>query len=176
MQKEQAVQLRNSYQQVASITVPYMENSLFLFFISEAGCHGDNDVNFALYDALTLFRAKYTLEATSSNKYAIAMFFNQFLNDQNEKIKTQEATEESIEFFNFFFYMKYQIMIQMAAFVPENIEGQFYFTPLTETQEQFINDNINKLCIEESKRNEVVQGKSKHFLSSLNGLVFYVLD
>ena len=63
----------------------------------------------------------------------------------------------------------------MAAFVPENIEGVFYFQPLTEEQEQFINDNINKICIEESKRNIQDAGKKKFFLSSLNGLVYYVL-
>ena len=84
-----------------------MDNSQFLFFISDAGCHGDNDVNSAMYDALSLFRAKYTLEVTSNNKYAIAMFFNQFLDDLNDKLKTQEATEESTQFQNYYFYLKY---------------------------------------------------------------------
>ena len=62
-----------------------MYNSTFLFFVSDAGCHGDEVVNKALYDALTLFRTKFTLEVTSTNKYAIAMFFNQFLDDLNNK-------------------------------------------------------------------------------------------
>ena len=70
-----------------------MNNSEFLFFISDAGCHGDLKVNSALYDSITLFRTKYTLEVTSSNKYAISMFMNQFLDNLNEQYAQQEATE-----------------------------------------------------------------------------------
>lgn len=62
-----------------------MNNSTFLFFVSDAGCHGDEVVNEVLYNTLTLFRTKYTLDVTSTNKYAIAMFFNQFLDDLNDK-------------------------------------------------------------------------------------------
>lgn len=53
-----------------------MNNSAFLFFISEAGCHGDLKVNEVFYDAITLFRTKYTLDVTSDNKFAISMFMN----------------------------------------------------------------------------------------------------
>lgn len=64
----------------------------------------------------------------------------------------------------------------MAAFVPDNVDGLFYFKPLTQEQEDFIDQNVNKLCIEAEKRNAEDNGKKKYFLSTLNGLVFYVLD
>lgn len=55
---------------------------------------------------MTLFRTKYTVEVTSLNKYAIAMFFNRFLDDLNDSYKAENKGENN-EFQNFYFYLKY---------------------------------------------------------------------
>ena len=73
--------LREIYPQIASLPIKYFENKSLLFFVNKAGCFGDLKVNKALYDVICQFRLNYTVQQTTTNKYATGRFVETFIDN-----------------------------------------------------------------------------------------------